>query len=59
MAGNFRRDCLGRIDQLSIVLHQGQPIAHGAWQEVNGVISGLRLIVYHAAGDRCGDLSLP
>lgn len=56
MAGDFWRDRVRRIDQFLAFLYQGQPFAHGVWQEVNGVISGLRLIVYHAAGDRGGNL---
>lgn len=59
MAGSLRRDCLRGIDQLLVVLHQRQSLTLGAWEEVDGIISRLRLVVYHAGSDRCGDLPLP
>lgn len=59
MAGSLWRDCLRGIDQLLVVLHQRQSLTLGAWEEVDGVISRLRLVVYHAGGDRRGDLPVP
>lgn len=56
MAGDFWRDRVRWIGQFLAFLYQGQSFAGRVWQEVDRFISRLRLIVYHAAGDRGGDL---